>query len=534
MNHIQTNTVSQLPLFPETSQLSNEPISKSLDSLFNNQRRRINHMAKFKPFHDFQKPLMGLTPESFLDYIDTVIPKDHLCRLVKQVVFSLDTESIEAKNSFLGQNTYHPKLMLSLLFYGYATGVRSSRKLEEKCISDHIFIYLMQCYTPDHRTISDFRKNNLKEIEKYFVEIVRIFNELGFTQVGKIYIDGTKIKGNASAKRTKDRAGFEKWLSAIQEEIATLMKEGEAIDKEEDDRYKTDEEEESLKKKLSNRNHLKTKIEEALKMMKEEDNNKVKVNLTDSDANHMKSGGSKDIRPGFNCQASVTKEGVIVAAEAVPEANDRSQLEPMIEQSESNTKEAVNEVAADSGYGSFSNYEYLDQKGIDGYVPDGYFQQYKSGEYNKEENRYHYTNFTYDSSTDSYICPEGKKITYWKTRKGKTKSRDWNHKVYRGRECGNCIKRSLCTKSKVRELLIHIHEPLLQEMRKKLLSEEGKLKYFARQYIIEPIFGHLKFNLGYRSFLLRGLEKVNAEYKLMCIGWNLKKMLAMGIKPAMI
>ncbi len=71
-------------------------------------------------------------------------------------------------------------------------------------------------------------------------------------------------------------------------------------------------------------------------------------------------------------------------------------------------------------------------------------------------------------------------------------------------------------------------------MRKKLLSGEGKLKYFARQYIIEPIFGHLKFNIGYRSFLLRGLEKVNSEYKLMCIGWNLKKMLAMGIKPAMI
>ena len=89
-------------------------------------------MAKFKPFHEFQKSLIGFTPESFLDYIETVLPKDHFCRLVKEVVFPLDTETIEAKYSFLGQRTYHPKLLLSVLFYGYATGVRSSRKLADR------------------------------------------------------------------------------------------------------------------------------------------------------------------------------------------------------------------------------------------------------------------------------------------------------------------------------------------------------------------------------------------------------------------
>jgi len=435
-----------------------------------------------------------------LDYVETVLPKDHLCRLVKEVVFSLDTEPIETKYSFLGQHTYHPKYLLSLLFYGYATGVRSSRKLAERCISDHTYIYLMQSYTPDHRTISDFRKNNLKEIEKYFVDIVRIFSKLGYSHAGKIYIDGTKLKGNASAKRTKDRAGFEKWLSETEEEIGKLLKECETIDNQEDESCKIEPEEEVLKKKLSDRKYLKRQIEEALKIMKEEE--KEKINLTDRDANHMKTGGSKDIRPGYNCQAAVTAVGFI--------------------------------MAADSGYGSYSNYEYLDQKGIDGYVPDSNFQQYKSGEYEKEENRYHYSNFTYDAARDSYVCPEGKRLPYWKTRTNKTDSRQWNHKVYKGTECGACQKRSLCTKAKVRELLIDIREPLLQKMREKLLSDDGKRKYFMRQYIIEPIFGHLKFNVGYRNFLLRGLEKVRAEFKLMCIGWNLKKMLKLGIKPVKI
>ncbi len=448
------------------------------------------------------------------------------------MVFSLDTEEIEVNYSFIGQRTYHPKLLLSVLFYGYATGVRSSRKIKERCLSDHFYIYLMQCYTPDHRTISDFRKNNLKEIEKYFVDIVRIFSKLGYTSVGKIYLDGTKIKGNASAKRTKDREGFEKWLSEIEEEIATVLKEAETIDNQEDESCKIDPEQEALQEKLSDRTYLKRKIEEALEVMKDE--GKEKINLTDRDANHMKAGGSKDIRPGYNCQAAVTETGIIAAGDAVTDANDRNQLEPMIEQAESNTQERIKEVAADCGYGSYANYEYMERREIEGYVPDSNFQQYKSGEYQKEEHRYHYTNFTYDAASNSYVCPEGKRLVYWKTRTNKTESRQWNHKVYKGRECGACQKRSLCTKAKVRELLIDVREPLLQKMREKLVSEEGRAKYFMRQYIIEPVFGHLKFNIGYRNFLLRGLKKVRGEFKLMCIGWNLKKMLKLGIKPATV
>ena len=425
-------------------------------------------MTKFKSLHESQIPLMHLTPESYLEYIEELIPHDHLCRMVKEVVFSLDTEPIEAKYSFLGQNSYHPKLLLSVLFYGYATGVRSSRKLSEKCISDHMYIYLMQCYRPDYRTISDFRKNNTREIERYFVDIVRIFSELGYKSVGKIYLDGTKIKGSASSKRTKDRAGFEKWLEKLEEEIKDLIKEAAAIDNQEDESCKLSSEQEKLQKKLSNRNYVKSKIHEALEMLNDERRRK-QVNLTDSDAHYMKSGGSRDIRPGYNSQAVSTEDGIIVAADVVTEANDHDQLEPMIEQAELNTGKKVEEVSADSGYGGYASCEYLEKREIDGYVPDMYFHQYKSGEYQKEENRYHYSNFKYDAASDSYMCPEGKRLTYWKTRKKKTESRQWNHKVYRGTECGVCKKRSLCTKAKVRELLIDIREPLLQKMREKLL-----------------------------------------------------------------
>jgi hypothetical protein len=114
----------------------------------------------------------------------------------------------------------------------------------------------------------------------------------------------------------------------------------------------------------------------------------------------------------------------------------------MIEKSESNTGKKVDEVGADSGYASYDNYEYLDKRKINGYVPDQYFHQYKSGDYQKEENRYHSTNFRCDKSTDRYICPDGHALVYWKTRKNKTKGRDWNHRVYIGKECKKCINRA--------------------------------------------------------------------------------------------
>ena len=492
----------------------------------------MNQMEKFKPFIEAEKPLIGVSIESRLAELEERIPSDHLCRMVKAVAYCLDTSEIESRYSFSGQKSYHPKLMLSILFYGYSTGVRSSRKLEDRCISDDYYKFLMQYYMPDHRTISDFRKDNVELIIKYFVEIVRILEKLGYDKVGKIYIDGMKLKASASVKRTKTVSGFEKWLSLLEEEIGNILKEAEAIDNAEDENFKLSEDQKDLLKKLSNRTYLKNKITSALRQMKAEDIKK--LNLTDVTATNMKAGGSKDIRPSYNCQTVSTVEGVITACEAVTECNDRHQLEPMIEKTGSNTEKEVEEVGADSGYGSYDNYEYLDKKGIDGYVPDQYFTQYKSGHYEKEENRYHYTNFRYDESTDSYICPEGYRLVYWKTRTNKTEARNWNHKVYVGKECEGCGKRPLCTKAKRRELLIDLREPLLVSMREKLTGEEGRLKYLMRQYIIEPIFGHFKHNLGYRTFLLRGLGKVNGEFKLMCIGWNIKKMLKLGFTPEMV
>ena len=184
-------------------------------------------MARFKPYRKKQTMLL---PPSLEDYV----PASHLARVVDEVVEALDTKEIEDKYSDLGQNTYHPKIQLKLLFYGYATGNRSGRKIAQMCESDTAYIYLAQMYRPDFRTINDFRKNNLDQIKDYFVEVVRMCKGLGMVKMGEISIDGTKIKANAAKRRTKDKKGYERWLEGIEERIREILQEAGEIEEQED------------------------------------------------------------------------------------------------------------------------------------------------------------------------------------------------------------------------------------------------------------------------------------------------------------
>jgi hypothetical protein len=229
------------------------------------------------------------------------------------------------------------------------------------------------------------------------------------------------------------------------------------------------------------------------------------------------------IKPGYNCQVAVTDEQVIVAADVVTEPNDRNQLIPMVKQAQETTTEEVTEVLADSGYSSYDNYEVLEQEKIVGYVPDQYFAQIKQGIYEKPEHRYHRENFRYDAAQDVYWCPEGKQLRFYKERdseEGAVKRKQW---IYKGTSCETCPRRAQCTTARYRTLAREKREECQERMRVRLLSEEGKQRYGKRLYTVEPIFGHLKKNLGYKDFLLRSAEKVRGEFKLMCIGYNLMK-----------
>ena len=213
-------------------------------------------MAKFKPYRKDQLHLLSSCLEDY-------VPEGHLARLVYEVVEGLDITAIEDKYSELGQNTYHPKILLKLLFYGYATGVRNGRKIAARCETDTAYMYLAEMYRPDFRTINDFRKNHLSLIEGYFVEVVKLCKGLGMIKVGEIVIDGSKMKANAAPRRSKDKVGYEAWLERIEGEIKEILSEAGRVDAKEDELY-GEQRGDELPKEIQTKMTLREKIKEVL------------------------------------------------------------------------------------------------------------------------------------------------------------------------------------------------------------------------------------------------------------------------------
>ena len=460
-------------------------------------------MNKFKAIKDDQ---LYLLPPSVEDFI----PASHLARVIDEIVEGLDTSSIEKQYSELGQKSYHPKILIKILIYGYATGVVSGRKIAAKCESDTAYMFLASMYRPDFRTINDFRKDNIDYFTKCFVDIIKVCQQLQMIRVGTIALDSTKIKPNAAANRTKDKEGYQRWVLEIEEQIKNILERAEHINQQEDKEHgnlRGDELPEGLREKQK----LKIKIQSVLSQINEDE----RINLTDADARIMrdKSGFS----PNYNCQAATTLEGVIVGAYVSTSASDKAQLLPLIDQVQQNTNEPVQSALADRGYSSYENYEQLEAKNITAYIPD----QLEHLQARRKADVFDRSNFNYNQQDDYYTCPQGKHLHF--DNEHHDKKRKQKSRIYTTDDCHLCPLKQECTKGSRRYIHRELREPLREKVRQRLLTREGQALYRKRMQTIEPIWGNLKENKKIRRFNLRGKEKVNGEFMLHCISHNISK-----------
>lgn len=175
-------------------------------------------MAKFKKYQ------IGSDHPIVID-LDDYVPEDHLSKKIEKIISELDTGAIEAKYSELGQNALHPKLMLSILFYGYASGIRSGRRLAKACREQLPFIYLSKNYRPQKSCINDFRKDNYSHFEDLFVQVLKKCQDSGLGDASFSIVDGSKEEANSSKRRTKTKAQYEKWRQSLLDDIASLEQE---------------------------------------------------------------------------------------------------------------------------------------------------------------------------------------------------------------------------------------------------------------------------------------------------------------------
>jgi transposase len=446
--------------------------------------------------------------QMFPPSVRSLIEDDHLCLVVDDVVKVLDLSCLYQKISPEGNPAYHPAMMLKILFYAYASGIFSSRKIAKAMRENIAFIYLSAWQQPDFRTISDFRKNNLNELKELFVQVVMLCKQMGMVKLGHVSIDGTKVKANASDAKTYDNQRFEK-------EINRLLEQADEVDDCEDQHYGVDQSGDELPESIRNQNERISKLKQLQKELAESE--KEKINTTDADAVFMKT--SNGIKTSYNGQAAVDQEHqVIVAADVTNQPADVEQLIPMIDQAEENTSDDIEACSADSGYSSGENLKELEDRPVEVYIPDRDYQAQARG---KKHGSFHKNEFVYDDQRDLYICPEGEELVFSHLQKRNGKQ---PLVIYQCKSCRKCQFFGQCTTNdNGRTISRHPHEEQLKQMREKLDSDQGKAIYSRRKHIVEPVFGQIKSVMGFTSFLLRGLQKVKGEFNLVAIAHNLRK-----------
>jgi len=433
-----------------------------------------------------------LLPPSLQDWL----PKEHLARFVVDIAEQLDLRPI--KNSYAGKGSkpYHPAMMVALLFYGYATGVFSSRKLERSTYDSVAFRYITANTHPDHDTIATFRKRFLPELSKLFVQILMIAKQMELLKLGNVSLDGTKIKANASKHRALSYGHACKIEAQLKAEVSELLKKAETADHADQvDGMSIPEELNRREKRLDAILNAKAQIEQralnrynkeqteynkkiAARAKKESESGKKapgkppkpptaspaakdQINLTDKQSRIMPiSGGG--FEQSYNAQAAVdTLSKLIVTAHITQKPNDKQELLPTLYNLCSLPKSLGTPTAilADSGYYSEHNIKACEDKSITPFIA-----------FNRQ---CHHQPVWERFKQPPPICADADLIT---------------------------------------------------KMKHRLKTAVGKAIYALRKTTSEPVFGIIKAVMGFKGFLLRGKEAVSGEWTLACMAYNIKKM----------
>jgi len=438
-----------------------------------------------------------------------------------------------ASYSAKGADAFEPSTMLATWFFGYSQGEISTRKLEAKCNWDLQYIYVSANLRPDHTSLSRFRKDHLALISDYFVQLVQLAEEEDLSDFSRISIDGSKIEASCSIRQNKTADGLEKKIATIRRNIDTYM---EQCDLAEIDDL-PEEDISSIREKISKLQELEKKclerqkqLESRKQKLKPAHREKHQINLIEPDAFLMSHVNGDKQRPAYNGQlATDSKTNFIVSNDVIQNRNDQKQFSQQYQHIENNlTYHPDREFDLDSGYFSLEQVKFAFDHNIDAVIADPYSSCYDDcselptvEEILQKDRSVIKADFHYHEHENYYQCPAGRKMTFIKQKHDSNTLVD----VYQCESCEDCPLTSYClspqNRSGRRTIRRDKREVYAERMRAKLKTQSAKERLKSRAMTVEPVFGNLKENLGFRRFRLRGLQQVKAEFNFMCIGHNI-------------
>ena len=503
----------------------------------------------FKPYNPDQLSLLPLS-------LDEMIPENHVVRIVRSVIDQLNIDDILKKYKGGGASSYHPKLMLKILVYGYLSNTYSSRKIEQAVQSNIYYMWLAGMKTPDHNTINRFRTEKLKDVLKeVFAQVVTLMVNQGLVNIKTIYVDGTKLEANANKYTFVWGKSIKRYKSGIKTQLEGLWKYAESIAKEElmdnDPTTYPELDAEQVSKTIASINEaikdkpidkkIKQKLNYAKRnwpknMAKYDEQEKIlgdrnSYSKTDPDAtfmrmkdDHMRNG---QLKAGYNWQIS-TSDQYIVNYDIYHNPTDTLTLPQHLKQYKDLYGQSPEVAVADAGYGSEENYEYMESEDIEAYVKYNYFhKEQKAKGKIKPKEAFKSQHLYYNEKEDYFVCPMGQKMTKKYQTNPKTKSGfQQTYSVYEAQNCMNCPLRGACHKSKTNRKIqfnwnLKRHK---DKAREKLLSEQGVAHRSQRPVDVEAVFGNIKQNKKFTRFNLRGKDNVLIEAGLIALAHNLAKM----------
>lgn len=477
------------------------------------------------PLRPYEQDQMFLLPPSLNEWVK----QDSPARVFSEIIDRLDTNTFRQPKEE-GRPAYHPAMMIKVLLWGYATGVRSSRKIEEKLEQDVVFMWLAGLEKPDFRTLCLFRTNNKEALEKIFTNIIMVAKTMGMATLGLVALDGSKVRASSGIDTFKKLGDWKELLKEAKDKARRIISEAETIDKEEDKIHgvniRGDELPKDIEKIRDRIEKIQTLIKKAHELGKEDES---RVSLTDAEAGFMHKGNTSI--PAFNAQLAVTEDQLIVYADVTAEPVDVNQTKKAVEGMEETVKEKPKIVVADTGYAGGENFKYLEDNKIDGYIPSEGERHIGSKKGPKAmEHLFAKEVFTYNNHENKYTCPQGETLrpvarTHFKSKYSKREIT--TYRTGRG-TCTACPLREKCTTDiKLgRAITIDGYEEYRERMRAKINTVAGRTIYGKRKCLVEPVFGQIKTRNGFSQFLLRGLDKVKLEWKIVATAHNLLKITA--------
>jgi transposase len=456
----------------------------------------------------------------FPDMLDDYVDKENPVRFIDAFVESLKMKKLCFKHSIpsdTGRPSYDPSDLLKLYVYGYLNQVRSSRKLERECHRNLEVMWLMKKLALDHKTIADFRKDNVDCIKPVFKEFVYLCRSLDLYGAQIVAIDGTKFKAVNSRSNNLNEKTVALRLKQTEEKIAEYLKEmdkNDTADSDEDESIKVD----GLKEKIGKLMEEKQRYEQAQNQMNA--TGQKEVSLVDPDSRLMRV-DSQRLEVCYNIQTSVdAKQHLIVDYDVINNSTDHHQLTKDAEAAKQTLGVDRLDVVSDKGFYVEKDVFDCENSGVTVFMPiPAALNPHKS--VGVPEPEFYSDHFVYGADKDIYVCPAGNEMPFWKLG---SRGKGFEGRLYRSACCSCCSLRSKCTRNKRgRYMFRGEYDGAVDRLRVRLDSFAGKEKVRLRRMLAEHPFGTMKraFNQGY--LLLKGLRKVKGEVGFTILAYNMRR-----------